>query len=61
MESSFKMDCCRHKLLGNKLCILEVASDKIIITNISDLPHKRNELEINYNLFIDFKVKNKQL
>ncbi|CAD8177906.1 unnamed protein product [Paramecium octaurelia] len=61
MESSFKMDCCRHKLLGNKLCILEVASDKIIITNISDLPHKRNELDLNYNLFIDFKVKNKQL
>ncbi|CAD8212932.1 unnamed protein product [Paramecium pentaurelia] len=61
MESSFKINCYRHKLLGNKLCIIEVTSNKIIITNISDLPNKRNELDINYNLFIDFKVKNKQL
>lgn len=59
MEQNFKMNCCRHKLLGNKLCILEVISNKIIITNISDLPNKRNELDINYNLYIDFKVKNK--
>ncbi|CAD8097547.1 unnamed protein product [Paramecium sonneborni] len=61
MESNFKMECFRHKLLGNKQCILEVTSDKIIITNISDQPNKRNELDINYNLFVDFKVKKQQL
>lgn len=40
---------------------MEVTSDKIIITNISDTPNKRNELDINYNLFVDFKVKKKSL
>ncbi|CAD8179415.1 unnamed protein product [Paramecium pentaurelia] len=61
MESNFKIECFRHKILGNKQCILEVTNDKIIITNITDSPNKRNELDINYNLFVDFKVKKKQL
>lgn len=59
MESNFKIECFRHKILGNKSCIIEVTSDKIIITNISDSPNKRNELDINYNLFVDFKIKKK--
>ncbi|CAD8095528.1 unnamed protein product [Paramecium sonneborni] len=61
MESDFKMECFRHKLLGNKQYIIQIISNKIIITNISDEPNTSNELDINYNLFVDFKVKRKQI